>query len=103
MLKARKKNRVVRIPDEKADEYKKLGYIITDEDGKTVYQPEDKDETIAALRKENQQLKQQVTELELLLKQASHGKSTETTEETEKPAQDATNGKKSKGTAGKGK
>ena len=30
MLKAAKKNRVLRIPDEKAAEYKKLGYTITD-------------------------------------------------------------------------
>lgn len=85
MLKARKKNRVVRIPDEKADEYKKLGYTITDENGETVFQPEDKDEIISTLRKENQQLKQQVTELELLLKQANKGKAPEQTEGGEQP------------------
>lgn len=67
MLRARKKNRVVRIPAERADEYKKLGYVITDENGKIIYQPEDKDATIAALRKENQLLKQQLAEKDLLL------------------------------------
>ena len=74
MLRARKKNRVVRIPDEKMNEYKKLGYTITDEDGNTVYQPEDKDATIAALRKENQQLRQQLAEKDLLLGQKQAGK-----------------------------
>ena len=33
MLKARKGNRVVRIPDEKANEYKALGYSLFDEKG----------------------------------------------------------------------
>ena len=69
MLKARKNNRVVRIPDEKKNEYQALGYTILDENGRTISQPEDKDATIAALRKENQQLRQQLTEAELLLKQ----------------------------------
>lgn len=80
MLKARKKNRVVRIPEEKVEEYKKLGYTITDENGNTVYQPEDKDATIAALRKENQQLKQQLAEKDLLLNQKQSGKAEETPE-----------------------
>ena len=31
MYKVEKKNRVLRIPDEKFDEYKKMGYIIRDE------------------------------------------------------------------------
>ena len=86
MLKARKKNRVVRIPEEKAGEYKKLGYTITDENGKTVYQPEDKDATIAALRKENQQLMQKITEYELLLKQANGKKAPEAEKPAEEPA-----------------
>ena len=71
MLKARRKNRVIRIPDERMEEYKKLGYSITDENGNTVYQPEDKDTVIASLRAEIQQLKQKLTESELLLKQAT--------------------------------
>lgn len=86
MLRARKKNRVVRIPDEKAKEYEKLGYIITDENGKTIYAPEDKDATIAALRKENQKLKQQLAEKDLLLKQKAA--EAEKTEEPEKPAEE---------------
>ena len=114
MLKARKKNRIVRIPDVKADEYKKLGYTITDEDGNTVYQPEDKDATIAALRKENQQLKQKITELELEKAQANSGKATEQPETPEEPKEApkqpeeqaaADDGKttKGKGTAAKSK
>ena len=41
MLKARKRNRVLRIPDEKVEEYKKMGYTITDEEGNTVFEPQD--------------------------------------------------------------
>lgn len=63
MLKAIKKNRVVRIPDERLDEYKKLGYTITTMDNKTVYKPENKDETIAYLRRENEQLRRENAEL----------------------------------------
>ena len=125
MLRARKKNRVVRIPDEKAKEYEKLGYIITDENGKTIYAPEDKDATIAALRKENQKLKQQLAEKDLLLKQkAAEAEKTEepdqaaketpaeapedtpaeeTPEEPEKPAETGKGKGKGKGTAAKKK
>ena len=38
MLRAKKGNRVVRIPDEKMDEYKALGYTITDMTGKMIYE-----------------------------------------------------------------
>ena len=112
MLRARKKNRVVRIPDEKAKEYEKLGYTITDENGKTVYAPEDKDATIAALRKENQKLKQQLAEKDLLLKEAA-AKTEQTpqepkevpeekpAEEPEKPADTGKGKGKGKGTAAK--
>lgn len=71
MLKARKKNRVVRIPDTAAADYKSLGYTLTDENGKVVYEPEDKDATIASLRKENAVLKQKIAECELLLSKAA--------------------------------
>lgn len=71
MLKARKKNRVVRIPDTAAADYKSLGYTLTDENGKVVYEPEDKDATIASLRKENAVLKQKIAEYELLLSKAA--------------------------------
>ena len=67
MLKARKKNRVIRISDEKAEEYKALGYKVTDMDGNVVCEPEDKDATIATLQQENLRLKAKIAELEMLL------------------------------------
>ena len=98
MLKAAKKNRVLRIPDEKATEYKKLGYTITDMTGKVIYEPEDTakkanvlaaenaelqeklheaaeyaengDKKIATLESENAKLKNRVSELEKLLEEA---------------------------------
>ena len=33
---AQKKNRIIRIPEEKAEEYAKMGYEVTDEEGKVV-------------------------------------------------------------------
>ena len=33
---AQKKNRIIRIPEEKAEEYAKMGYEITDEEGEVV-------------------------------------------------------------------
>ena len=54
MLKAAKKNRVLRIPDEKAAEYKKLGYTITDMTGKVIYEPEDTAKKASALAAENE-------------------------------------------------
>lgn len=41
MYKARKKNRVLQIADEKVDEYKQMGYTILDEADKTIWAPED--------------------------------------------------------------
>ena len=69
MLKARKRNRIVRIPDEKVGEYKKMGYTITDLDGKTIFEPQDDKATIASLRKEIAVLKQKIAEYELLMVQ----------------------------------
>ena len=63
MLKAIRKNRVVQIPDERMDDYKKLGYTITTMDNKPIYTPENKDETIAALRRENELLRRENAEL----------------------------------------
>ena len=40
MYKARKKNRVLQIADEKVDEYKQMGYTILDEADKTIWAPE---------------------------------------------------------------
>ena len=39
MYKVEKKNRVLRIPDEKFDEYKKMGYIIRDEHDNVLFEP----------------------------------------------------------------
>ena len=41
MYKARKKNRVLQIANEKVDEYKQMGYTILDESDKIIWEPED--------------------------------------------------------------
>ena len=61
MLKARKANRVIRIPDEKKDAYIALGYKITDMNDKVVAEPHNAE-------KEAETLKAQVTDLETKLK-----------------------------------
>lgn len=66
MLKARKRNRVLRIPDEKIEEYKKMGYTITDEEGNTVFEPQDDKDRIAELERENALLRQKLGEYEVL-------------------------------------
>ena len=60
MLKARKANRVIRIPDEKKDAYAALGYKITDMNDKVVAEPHNAE-------KEAETLKTQVTDLETKL------------------------------------
>lgn len=87
MYKARKANRVVRIPDEKVDEYKQLGYTITTPGGTMIYQPEDKDTTIRNLQTEVQQLRQRVAELEAAAaaaKENTTGTETETKPESKR-------------------
>lgn len=64
MLKARKANRVIRIPDEKKDAYAALGYKITDMNDKVVAEPHNAE-------KEAEALKTQVTDLEAKLKEAT--------------------------------
>lgn len=64
MLKARKANRVIRIPDEKKDAYIALGYKITDMNDKVVAEPHNAE-------KEAEALKAQVTDLEAKLKEAT--------------------------------
>ena len=85
MYKARKKNRVLQIADEKVDEYKQMGYTILDEADKTIWAPEDPkrqvaelkekleeatlyaenaDKKIDELQKENAELKEKISELE---------------------------------------
>ena len=57
MLKAKKGNRVVRIPDEKMGEYKALGYTITEMDGKIIYEHVEPSEKLKAAEKELAALK----------------------------------------------
>lgn len=57
MLKAKKKNRVLRIPDEKKAEYEALGYTITTMEGDVVFEPEDAAKKVADLEKEIEHLK----------------------------------------------
>ena len=57
MYKVEKKNRVLRIPDEKFDEYKKMGYIIRDENDNILFEPENIKATAEKLKKENDELK----------------------------------------------
>ena len=64
MLKARKANRVIRIPDKKKDAYAALGYKITDMNDKVVAEPHNAE-------KEAETLKTQVTDLETKLKEAA--------------------------------
>ena len=97
MMKAKKGNRVVRIPDEKIEEYKKLGYTITDMDGNMVYEHVDPaqklkaaEEKVAALEKENAELRAEIERL----------KGAESQEAEEKPAADAEAGTEK---TGKGK
>ena len=62
MLKAAKKNRVLQIPDEKVEEYMKMGYTIRDLEGNTIWKPENEKEEAEQLRKENGELKAQLEE-----------------------------------------
>ena len=57
MYKVEKKNRVLRIPDEKFDEYKKMGYIIRDENDNVLFERENIKATAEKLKMENDKLK----------------------------------------------
>mgnify|MGYP000081661251 CR=1 FL=1 len=79
---AQKKNRIIRIPEEKAEEYAKMGYEITNEDGKVVADAaietiERAKEEITRLTKElgkagteNEELKAKLTEATLYIEDA---------------------------------
>lgn len=59
---AQKKNRVIRIQEEKAEEYAAMGYEVTDDDGEVVFDAvvtsiAEAKETIAKLTAENAKLK----------------------------------------------
>lgn len=73
MYKARKRNRVLRIPTEKVDEYKEMGYTIYDLDGNIIYEVKDDATKISDLERENAKLKQKIAEYELLLAQKGAG------------------------------
>lgn len=57
MLKARKGNRVIKIPDEKKKEYIALGYTITDMKGKVIHEHVEPTEKLKQLEKENEDLR----------------------------------------------
>lgn len=64
MLKARKANRVIRIPDEKKDAYVALGYKVTDMEDHVIAEPHNAEKEVEAL-------KEQVSDLGGRLKEAS--------------------------------
>lgn len=57
MLKARKGNRVIKIPDEKKKEYIALGYTITDMKGNVIHEHVEPTEKLKQLEKENEDLR----------------------------------------------
>lgn len=63
MLIAKRKNRVLRIPDEKAEEYIKLGYSIKTPEGDLVHEHLTVEQKLARAEKENAALKEQVENL----------------------------------------
>lgn len=83
MYKVEKKNRVLRIPDEKFDEYKKMGYIIRDENDNVLFEPENVKATAEKLKKENDKLKAKLEEAALYAENADK-KITELQKENDK-------------------
>lgn len=70
MLKAKKGNRVVRIPDEKKKEYQVLGYTISDMSGKVLYEPTDPKKEAESLKAQLDAMEKEKSELEGKLKEA---------------------------------
>lgn len=71
----KKKNRVLRIPEEKAEEYAKMGYEVTDEDGEVVMNAvvtsvAEAQIAVNKLQKENEELKAKLTEATLYAEDA---------------------------------
>ena len=60
MLKARKANRVLKIPDEKKKTYIALGYTITDMEGNMIHEHVEPSEKLEQAEKEIQDLKAQI-------------------------------------------
>lgn len=67
MLKAKKANRVLRIPEERAKDYAALGYTVTDMDGKVISKPDSPAETIKELKAELAKKDKRIAELEAQL------------------------------------
>ncbi len=57
---AQKKNRIIQIAEEKAEEYSKMGYVITDNNGEVV--AEAAITSVADAKKENAELKEKLKE-----------------------------------------
>ena len=71
----KKKNRVLRIPEEKAEEYAKMGYEVTDENGEVVMNAvvtsvAEAQRAVNKLQKENAELKAKLTEATLYAEDA---------------------------------
>lgn len=64
VFKARKNNRVLRIPESRIKEYSGLGYTIKDGEGNIIFEPENKAKKIADLEAENADLKAKLKEAE---------------------------------------
>ena len=60
MLKARKANRVVKIPENKKDVYSSLGYTITDMDGNVIHEHVEASQKLQEAEKEIEDLKAQL-------------------------------------------
>lgn len=63
MLIVTKKNRQLRIPDEKAQTYINLGYAVKSEDGKVISEPVSSARQISDLKAENEALKAEIAVL----------------------------------------
>lgn len=88
MLKARKANRVVRIPDEKKDVYIKLGYTITDMDDNIVHEHVEPTQRLKDLEAENEALK---AENAALKEKLSQNETVSEAVEEKAPAKKSTN------------
>ena len=71
----KKKNSVLRIPEEKAEEYAKMGYEVTDENGEVVMNAvvtsvAEAQRAVNKLKKENDELKAKLTEATLYAEDA---------------------------------
>lgn len=106
MLKARKANRVVRIPDEKKEVYIKLGYTITDMDDNIVHEHVEPTQRLKDLEVENETLKVENETLKaenetLKVENAAMKEKKSQNETASEPAEEKAPAKKSTKTAAK--